>query len=105
MTDLLEKTEDGVAWLTLNRPDRLNAFSAEMLSALREALPRLGTDGGIGAIVITGAGRGFCAGGDVKTMASRAAQGFEERVDGLRRMHDLPLLLRTIPKIVIAMIN
>ncbi len=105
MTDLLERTEDGVAWLTLNRPDRLNAFSPEMLTALGEALPRLGRDAAVGAIVIAGAGRGFCAGGDVKTMANRAAQGFEERVEGLRRMHQLPLLMRMLPKIVIAMVN
>jgi 2-(1,2-epoxy-1,2-dihydrophenyl)acetyl-CoA isomerase len=105
VTDLLERTENGVAWLILNRPDRLNAFSPEMLTALGEALERLGGDGAIGAIVITGAGRGFCAGGDVKTMANRASQGFEERVEGLRRMHKLPLLLRALPKIVIAMVN
>lgn len=105
MTDLLERTEEGIVWLTLNRPDRLNAFSPEMLAALGEALPRLGADTKVGAIVITGAGRGFCAGGDVKTMANRAAQSFEERVEGLRRMHQLPLLMRTLPKIVIAMVN
>ena len=75
MADLLERVEHGVASLTLNRPDRLNAFSPEMLTALPETLHRLGADPEIGAIVITGAGRGFCAGGDVKTMASRAAQG------------------------------
>jgi 2-(1,2-epoxy-1,2-dihydrophenyl)acetyl-CoA isomerase len=105
MTDLLETTQEGVVWLTLNRPDRLNAFSSDMLLTLTGALQRLGTDASVGAIVITGAGRGFCAGGDVKTMASRAAQGFEQRVDGLRRMHQLPLLLRTTPKVVIAMVN
>ncbi|MGC2202141.1 MAG: enoyl-CoA hydratase [Stellaceae bacterium] len=105
MTDVLESLEDGVAWLTLNRPDRLNAFSPGMLEALGEALQRLGNDAGVGAIVVTGAGRGFCAGGDVKTMESRAAQGFEERVEGLRRMHQLPMLLRTMPKVVIAMVN
>jgi 2-(1,2-epoxy-1,2-dihydrophenyl)acetyl-CoA isomerase len=105
MTDLLETTEDGIAWLTLNRPDRLNALSPAMLSGLSEALQRLSTDPAVGAVVITGAGRGFCAGGDVKTMAGRASQEFEERVEGLRRMHQLPLLIRTIPKVVIAMVN
>ena len=105
MTDLLETTEDGIAWLALNRPDRLNALSPAMLTALGEALQRLSEDPEAGAVVITGAGRGFCAGGDVKTMPSRAAQGFEERVEGLRRMHQLPLMLRTIPKVVIAMVN
>jgi 2-(1,2-epoxy-1,2-dihydrophenyl)acetyl-CoA isomerase len=105
MTDLLETTEDGIAWLTLNRPDRLNAFSPAMLSDLGEALQRLSADAAVGAVVISGAGRGFCAGGDVKTMPARTAQGFEERVEGLRRMHQLPMLLRTTPKIVIAMVN
>ena len=69
MTDLLETRADGIAWLTLNRPDRLNAFSPAMLLAVGEALQRLGGDADVGAIVVTGAGRGFCAGGDVKTMA------------------------------------
>jgi 2-(1,2-epoxy-1,2-dihydrophenyl)acetyl-CoA isomerase len=105
MSDLLETREDGIAWLTLNRPDRLNAFSPAMLQALSEAMQRVGSDAEIGTIVITGAGRGFCAGGDVRTMENRASQGFEERVEGLRRMHQLPMLLRTIPKIVIAMVN
>ena len=105
MTDLLETTEDGIAWLTLNRPDRLNALSPAMLTALGASLQRLSEDPGVGAVVITGAGRGFCAGGDVKTMPARAAQGFEERVEGLRRMHRLPMLLRTMPKVAIAMVN
>ena len=105
MTDLLETTENGIAWLTLNRPDRLNAFSPAMLTALGEALQRLSGDAAVGGVVITGAGRGFCAGGDVRTMPRRAAQGFEERVEGLRRMHQLPMLLRTMPKVAIAMVN
>src|SRR6202047_4117785 len=105
MTDVLETAEDGIAWLTLHRPDRLNAFSPAMLLALGEALQRLGGDGNVGAVVITGAGRGFCAGGDVKTMPARAAEGFEERVEGLRRMHQLPMQLRTMPKVVIAMVD
>ena len=105
MPDLLESTQDGIAWLTLNRPDRLNAFSPAMLLALGDALQRLGGDPNAGVIIITGAGRGFCAGGDVKTMESRSSQSFEEQVEGLRRMHQLPMLLRTIPKVVVAMIN
>ena len=55
MNDILEKTEDGIAWLTLNRPDRLNAFSPPMLTALGEALQRLSSDAAVGAVVITGA--------------------------------------------------
>src|SRR3984957_1244853 len=106
MTDLLESTDNGVATLTLNRPERLNALSPEMTAGLKEALERLSTDRECCAIVITGAGRGWCAGGDVKTMESRGErQTFEDRVEGLRQAHQLPLLLRRMPKVVIAMIN
>jgi 2-(1,2-epoxy-1,2-dihydrophenyl)acetyl-CoA isomerase len=106
MTDLLESTENGITTLTLNRPKRLNALSPAMTAGLTEALERLATDHSVGAIVITGAGRGWCAGGDVKTMETRGTgQTFEDRAEGLRQAHRLPLLLRTIPKVVIAMIN
>src|SRR5258705_61590 len=106
MTDLLENTENGIATLTLNRPERLNALSPAMTAGLSEALERLSTDSAVGAIVIAGAGRGWCAGGDVKTMESRGEnQSFEDRAEGLRRAHRLPLLLRRMPKVVIAMIN
>ena len=67
--DLIEAISDGVATLTLNRPDRLNALSAPIMDGLLEALPRLAADPAVGAIVLTGAGRAFCAGGDVKRMA------------------------------------
>jgi 2-(1,2-epoxy-1,2-dihydrophenyl)acetyl-CoA isomerase len=106
MTDLLESTENGITTLTLNRPERLNALSPAMTAALKEALEHLATDRECGAIVIAGAGRGWCAGGDVKTMEARGRdQTVEDRVEGLRRSHQLPLLLRSIPKVVIAMIN
>jgi 2-(1,2-epoxy-1,2-dihydrophenyl)acetyl-CoA isomerase len=106
MPDLIESAENGIVTLTLNRPERLNALSPDMTAALKEALERLSTDRECGAIVITGAGRGWCAGGDVKTMESRGReQTFEDRAEGLRRAHQLPLLLRTMPKVVIASIN
>jgi 2-(1,2-epoxy-1,2-dihydrophenyl)acetyl-CoA isomerase len=105
MSDLLETIDNGVATLTLNRPERLNAFSPDMLAGLHEALPRLGADPAVGVIVLTGAGRAFCAGGDVKTMGKRAERSFEQRVEDLRTMHQLPLMMRTLPKVIIGMIN
>ena len=104
MPDLIEEIEGGVATLTLNRPDRLNALSEEMVQALCDALPRLGADPAVGAIILTGAGRGFCAGGDVKRMAT-AEQTLEQRHDGLRWRHESVRLLRTIGKVVIAAVN
>jgi 2-(1,2-epoxy-1,2-dihydrophenyl)acetyl-CoA isomerase len=106
MPDLLEAIENGVAWLTLNRPERLNALSPEMTASLTEALQRLATEREVGCIVIAGAGRGWCSGGDVKTMESRGRDAtVEDRVEGLRRAHQLPLLMRTCPKVIIGMIN
>jgi 2-(1,2-epoxy-1,2-dihydrophenyl)acetyl-CoA isomerase len=103
--DLLETVEDDVALLTLNRPDRLNAFSDEMLRALIEAFTRLGAEAEIRAIVLTGAGRGFCAGGDIKGMANRKPRTFEQRIEDLRWKSQLPLAMRECPKVVIGMIN
>lgn len=73
--DLLAEVEDGVAVLTMNRPERRNALSGDMLKALAEVLEACETDPEVGAVVLTGAGGAFCAGGDVKGMAERNASG------------------------------
>ncbi len=105
--DLLENIDDeGILTLTLNRPDRLNAFSPAMLDALTAALRRAATDPAITAVILTGAGRGFCAGGDVKAMASRPDDPLERRAAELRlRHHDIILGMRTCPKVIIGAIN
>jgi 2-(1,2-epoxy-1,2-dihydrophenyl)acetyl-CoA isomerase len=105
MPDLIETVEDGVAILTLNRPENLNALSGEIRLGLLESIDRLGADTSVGCIVLTGAGRGFCAGGDVKTMASRSAKGFEERAEGIRQSNRIPMLMHSTPKVIIGMIN
>ncbi len=61
--------DDGVAVVTMNRPERRNALSPEMLEGLGRALALAETDTGVGAVVLTGAGAAFCSGGDVKAMA------------------------------------
>ena len=68
--DLLVRLEDKVAVITLNRPEARNAMSGEMNAALQKALYEAELDPQVGCIVLTGAGKGFCAGGDVKGMAS-----------------------------------
>jgi 2-(1,2-epoxy-1,2-dihydrophenyl)acetyl-CoA isomerase len=103
---LIEVIADGVATLTLNRPDRLNALSTPMMEGLLEALPRLAEDAAVGTIVLTGAGRGFCAGGDVKSMAEESAQRAPiEAVAHLRGRMEVSRLLHEIPKPTIAMVN
>jgi enoyl-CoA hydratase len=67
-TQLLYKAEDRVATITLNRPDRLNAYTSVMSDELREAFAAADADERVRAIVLTGAGRGFCAGADVTMM-------------------------------------
>jgi 2-(1,2-epoxy-1,2-dihydrophenyl)acetyl-CoA isomerase len=105
MPDLIETAEDGVAILTLNRPETLNALSDGIRLGLLEALERLGADPAIGCIVLTGAGRGFCAGGDVKTMGSRSARVFEERAAGVLQSGRIALLMHNTAKPIIGMIN
>ena len=68
--DLLAALEDGVLTLTLNRPEARNAMSGAMNAALGAQLAAAETDPAVKCIVLTGAGKGFCAGGDVKGMAS-----------------------------------
>jgi len=70
MPDLLYRVESDVATLTFNRPDRLNAISGEMLREFGERLREADADPGVRAIVLTGAGRGFCAGLDLKDVAA-----------------------------------
>src|SRR5256884_565658 len=106
--DLLEVVKDGIAVLTLNRPDRLNAMSGPMLAALLEALPRLADDAEVGVIVLTGAGRGFCAGGDVKAMAEGREFGgtsLEEKAQALRSRMEVSRWLHEMPKVTIAMVR
>lgn len=70
-SDLLASLDDGVLTLTLNRPDARNAMSGEMTAALAGQLASAELDHAVKCIVLTGAGKGFCAGGDVKGMAAR----------------------------------
>src|SRR5881409_1055033 len=106
--DLLEALKDGVAVLTLNRPDRLNALSPAMLEALLEALPRLAADAEVGVVVLTGSGRAFCAGGDVKAMAEGREFGgttLEEKAQALRSRMEVSRWLHEMPKVTIAMVR
>ncbi len=103
----LNVTEDsGIVTITLNRPDKLNAFMGHMRRDLAEALEHAGSDRAVRVVVITGAGRAFCAGGDVASMAE-----LMEREDGeefarlLGAARRVVLAIRQMTKPVIASIN
>jgi 2-(1,2-epoxy-1,2-dihydrophenyl)acetyl-CoA isomerase len=97
---LLVRREDGVLWLTLNRPDRLNALDAELLDTLPVALESAAHDDGVRVVVLTGHGRGFCAGGDLELMSD----GVGEFDAGMARQQ-AATLLRSMPKPTIAAVN
>jgi enoyl-CoA hydratase/carnithine racemase len=85
--ELLCEIRDRVAVITLNRPDARNALSDHLTPALRRMIKQCGDDPNVGALLITGAGTAFCAGGDVKGMGSNSNKKemtFEERVADLR---------------------
>src|SRR5438093_5766496 len=85
--ELLCEIKDRVALITLNRPEARNALSDRLTPALRRMIKQCGDDANVGALLITGAGNAFCAGGDVKGMGSNATKAetpIEERVADLR---------------------
>ena len=87
--DLLADLTDRVLTITLNRPEARNALSPALTTAFRQTLKDYGDHPDVGALVVTGAGGAFCAGGDVKAMASRGAndQSLEERFQETRARH------------------
>ena len=103
------KVDAGIATLTLNRPDKRNAITDAMRTELIDALEQVTADGAIRALVLTGAGKGFCAGGDVAGMQRRMdAPAGEVGFNGWtrqQRVHHSVALLHTMPKPVIAAVN
>lgn len=106
-------TEDigGVRKITLNRPDRLNALNEAIMADLVEAVSDAAAENSVGCVVLTGAGRGFCSGGDIKrkrpeTIISRELGGRVEQSHArLRGEFESARLLHEMPKPTIAMIN
>jgi enoyl-CoA hydratase/carnithine racemase len=103
------QVSDRIATLTLNRPDKRNAMSDAMRSEFIDALESVTADKAIRALVLTGAGKGFCAGGDISGMQKRMnAPAGEVGFNGWhrqQRVHHTQSLLHTCPKPVIAAVN
>ena len=103
------KTEAAIATITFNRPDKRNAMSDDMRSEFIHALELVSADKAIKALVLTGAGKGFCAGGDISGMQRRMdAPAGEVGFNGWhrqQRVHHTQALLHNMPKPVIAAVN
>lgn len=103
------QVEHGIATITFNRPEKRNAMSDELRTEFIDALERVAADKRIRALVLTGAGKGFCAGGDIAGMQRRlespagevAFNGWHRQ----QRVHHTQALLHTMPKPVIAAVN
>ena len=112
MRDQILQTDikNRVGFITLNRPDKLNALNEAMLVRGIAQLKQFASNPDVGAVAVTGEGRAFCAGGDVTVMQSGAEFGpegtsVEAQIDVLRTWHEFPLLLNSIPKPTIAIVN
>ena len=103
MTTLLSATENGVLTLTLNRPERANAFNAELIGELQNALHDAEKDSNARCIVLTGAGRAFSAGQDIGEMQSGEKISYRDHLE--KTYNPLILQIRKIEKPVIAALN
>jgi enoyl-CoA hydratase len=105
----LQRPHPEIALLTLNRPEKLNALSFDLVEDLHGALDDVGSDNSARVLILTGAGRGFCSGLDLTALGpSPAAAGTKGPRSGMRsqeRIADLPSKLRRLPQPVIAAVN
>ena len=104
LTDVRYEVEDRLAWITIDRPERMNSFRARTIDELIHCFTRAWADHDVGVICLTGAGeRAFCTGGDQKQRAETGDYGPSE--SGLFEVERLHRLIREVPKPVIAAVN
>ena len=102
---LLTRHEGGVARLTLNRPEKRNALSAELVSALKDALRRADADPEVRVIAVEGAGKDFCSGADLSALRRIAGASVMENLADVDELAELFLLPRTLRKPVVACVR
>jgi 2-(1,2-epoxy-1,2-dihydrophenyl)acetyl-CoA isomerase len=106
MSNIILEESDGVATITLNRPEKLNAFAGSMREELFRLLLQISSRNDIGAVIITGAGRGFCAGGDVEYMHELQSRSDGESFQRLLEAGaNIVTAIRELPQFVIAAVN
>lgn len=102
---LTDTDRRGVATVTLNRPDVHNAFNEDVIARLSEIFDELARQDGLRAVVLTGRGRSFCAGADLKWMTMMAGYSYEENLDDAKRMAAMFDRLNTLPVPTIARVQ
>jgi 2-(1,2-epoxy-1,2-dihydrophenyl)acetyl-CoA isomerase len=100
---ILSEVRNGVLYITMNRPESLNAANAAMLLEMQAALKNAATDPAVRCIVVTGAGRGFCSGADLKETVGEVGFSFKEHLD--HTFNPVVRLMMTIEKPVITAVN
>ena len=105
MSSILVAQDAGVLSVTLNRPDRLNAFNPEMHKLLRDALERARDEAEVRVVLLTGAGRGFCAGQDLSERASTADAPIDLSVSLGSNYNPLIRRMRELPKPIVCAVN
>jgi len=103
--DVQYVTEDGIATVTIDRPEVFNSFTERTVAELNDALRRAGEDDNVYVVVLTGAGDGFCAGADVTSMPEWSERSFEEYAAFLRGVQNVVRQLRTMHKPTIAAVG
>jgi enoyl-CoA hydratase len=105
----ITKTTPAISTITLNRPERLNAMSFELVADLHSALDEVANDADCKVVILTGAGRGFCAGLDLREYGNVPGLGEHPRInkaiDGQAFMSNLTVHLRQTPQVVVAAVN
>lgn len=101
----VERIDDALLGITLNRPDRLNAIEDSFVAAMHAALDRVEAEPEVRAVVLTGAGRGFCAGADLTVTADLGGQTSADLYRGQQRLADMAVRLHELPVPVIAAVN
>ncbi|MEQ1856369.1 MAG: enoyl-CoA hydratase-related protein [Longimicrobiales bacterium] len=102
---LLASTSEGVANLTLNRPDKRNALNGALVHALKEALDRTAADDTVRVVTLSGAGKDFCAGADLDELEQSATQGYEESLRDARSLGALFAKMRSHPRPLVALVT
>ena len=105
MSELLYEVKDKIATITLNRPDKLNAFTRDMIAGWSGSLAKAQADENVNVVIVTGAGRAFCSGGDVGRMREGEPNALDGKNGLWEGVHHVPKQLEQMDKPVIAMVN